>query len=227
MHFPIACSQSLAEAACVSEATAGAESLMDGVRRGHKFQLLLAASQTSDPAAATLGFTWRLFFFRCFLLSQPLESWEGRNSGGIRYSGVSTWSVFLGQTGGDEMSPHASTYFLKQIYEWWCVNKCVTDITKNQKMTQSWTSHHINRNDVISAERGCSTRLVAMVTVGVQEKMVLVAFSWALTKEKLLLLWLKYPKIKEWREGKKKDTGTNGFLKHRTGQEYCNIWRCF
>lgn len=51
MHVPVACSRSLAEAARVSEATAGAESLMDGVQGGHGFQLLLATSQTSDPAA--------------------------------------------------------------------------------------------------------------------------------------------------------------------------------
>lgn len=33
MHFPVACFHSLAEVLCVSEAKAGAESLMDGVQR--------------------------------------------------------------------------------------------------------------------------------------------------------------------------------------------------
>lgn len=51
MRFPVACFQSLAEAACVSEARAGAEILMDGARGGHGLQLLLAPSQSADPAA--------------------------------------------------------------------------------------------------------------------------------------------------------------------------------
>lgn len=68
MHVPVVCSRSLAEAARVSEATAGAESLMDGVQGGHGSQLLLATSQTSDPAALPPGsraafFTLILFFF--------------------------------------------------------------------------------------------------------------------------------------------------------------------
>lgn len=48
----------------------------------------------------------------------------------------------------------------------------------------------------------------------------LVVCVWALTKNKLLLLWLKCPNIKEWME-KQRGVGTNGFFKHRTRQEYC------
>lgn len=75
MRFPVVCFQSLAEAARVSEATAGAENLMDGVRGGHGLQLLLATSQTTDPAAPVSHPRVRAALFLCrFSLWQPLES---------------------------------------------------------------------------------------------------------------------------------------------------------
>lgn len=56
--------------------------------------------------------------------------------------------------------------------------------------------------------------------VGARTADGLVVSVWALTKNKLLLLWFKCPNIKE-RMGKQKGVGTNGFFKHRTRQEYC------
>lgn len=91
---------------------------------------------------------------------------------------------------------------------------------KIQKMSKEWTSHHINHNEVINADGSCRARLagrVAMVTVGGSEGGSLVSV-WALTKNKLLLLWLKCPNIK-WKSWK--GVGTNGLFKHRTRQEYC------
>lgn len=95
MHVPVACSWSLAEAARVSEATAGAESLMDGVQGGHGFQLLLATSQTSDPAAPDsyprvyappfLLLVFAVFHCHSIWRAETGRGWKGqRNSGGIR-----------------------------------------------------------------------------------------------------------------------------------------------
>lgn len=141
MHFPIACSQSLAEAARVSEATAGAESLMDGVQGGVTYFSCCWPHHkpvTPPHPTATLGFTRRLFlnFIFChFLPSQRLESWEGRNSGGIRYCGARAWSVFLGQP--VVMKCH-HIHFLKQMR---FMNDDVYINVKDISKTRRWHRH--------------------------------------------------------------------------------------
>lgn len=73
MHFPVACLHSLAEVLCVSEARAGAESLMDGVQGSRTSAVVghIAArrNHTRSPWVCTRVHSAFCCFFYCYCWS--------------------------------------------------------------------------------------------------------------------------------------------------------------